>query len=190
MSGTPPVGQRKPAIPIIKKGDPDDPRRLENTGDDETPVSPPDTSRLSSGWNQPCFRTGVPIAKQPVQFKILIFERTQIILQKPGETSENLHERLRDQATNSMSATREPTRIITPSWLTVDASKILKIKDAVLISTSTCVHEFPARIFVGIRKEGFQETLKDGRHQYSLYDLGRELTSEEKNALYDAMRAD
>ncbi len=189
MSGTPPVRQGKPAIPVIKGGDANGSRRLGNTGDG-APASPPDISRLPSGWNQPGFRTGVPIAKQPVQFKVLIFERTQEILQEPGETSEELHERLREGATSSMSATREPTRIITPSWLTVDASKILKIKDAVLISTSTCVHELPARIFIGVRKEGWQETLKDGRNQYSLYDLGRKLTSEEKNALYDAMIAD
>lgn len=121
-------------------------------------------------------------------FRTLTFEETQKVQQVFGETPDHLHERLREWATNSISAIREPTRIITPSWLIVDASRILNIEGAVLVSTSTCVHELPARIFVGTRKPGWVKKLNDGGYIYTLYDLGRELTPSEKNTLYDAMR--
>lgn len=83
--------------------------------------------------------------------RILTFGRTQVIQQRPNETSDALHERLRNQGVNSIDTLTVPSRIITPSWYTVDLSQILGIPDAVGVSTSTCVHEMPYRVLVGIR---------------------------------------
>ena len=192
MAGPPLVDPGKPAIKGA--GQPDASTSIPPHFDGDAGASSPpqpNLEHLPTGWDSNgVFRSGFPVDKniRPLQFERLIFTRTQQILQKPGETSGQLHERLREQATKSMSAIRKLTQVITPSWLTVDASKMLGIKDAVLVSTSTCVHELPSRIFVGILKAGWVQQLSDNGYQYTLYDLGRKLTSAEKNALYDAMR--
>jgi hypothetical protein len=124
-------------------------------------------------------------------FEQLSFGRTQKIQQLPGESSEALHERLRPQAVNSFESVRKPTQIDTPSWYTFDASKILGIENAEAIATSTCKHELPYKIFVGIRGADWDTSgrLPSGEigHRYRLYDLGRELTESEKNAIYNRM---
>ena len=57
-------------------------------------------------------------------FQELIFSRTQEIQQQAGESSKQLHERLRDFAINSFNCITSPTKIKTPSWYTFDLSKI------------------------------------------------------------------
>lgn len=124
-------------------------------------------------------------------FETLTFGRRQQIQQRPDESSEALHERLRPVAIAGFKSVRHPTQIDTPSWYTFDASKTLGIKDAVAIITSTCKHELPYRVFVGIRGSDWQTSgrLPSGEqgHRYKLRDLGRELTEQEKNAIYDGM---
>lgn len=124
-------------------------------------------------------------------FESLSFTRTQQIQQKGGESSEDLHERLRPIATAGFHAVRQPTQIDTPSWYTFDASKELGIKNAVAIITSTCKHELPYQVFVGVRGADWEQhrLLPSGEegHRYRLRDLGRELTEQEKNAIYDMM---
>jgi hypothetical protein len=124
-------------------------------------------------------------------FERLSFERTQKIQQRPNESSEDLHERLRPTVVNGFESVRQPTEIDTPSWYTFDASKTLGIKDAVAIVTSTCKHELPYRVIVGIRSADWDQPgrLPSGEegHRYRLRDLGRELTEQEKNAIYDRM---
>lgn len=137
----------------------------------------------------------------------LIFSRTQEIQQRPGETSAALHERLRPLVVNGFRAIEHPTRIDTPSWYTFDASKTLGIDNAVAVMTSTCKHETPSMTFVGIRKPGewmselpsggigkpferksfLNDSVFESRYRYKLHPLGRELTSQEKNAIYDKM---
>lgn len=118
---------------------------------------------------------------------VLQFGRTQEIQQRPGETSDALHERLRPLVTAGMEAVRGDTQIDTPSWYTFDASKVLGIENAVVISTSTCKHETPSLMFVGVREPGWQAKLGEDKFRYQLRDLGRELTQEEKNAIYNLM---
>jgi hypothetical protein len=124
-------------------------------------------------------------------FESLIFSRDQRIQQLSGEPSEALHERLSPIVLNSFQAVRRPTQIDTPSWYTFDASKLLGIENAVAIITSTCKHELPYRVFVGIRGRGWMQSgqLPSGEegYRYRLRDLGRELTLEEKRAIYDQM---
>jgi len=84
-------------------------------------------------------------------FEQLSFGRRQEIQQLPGESSEELRERLRPRAEGSFKAVRQLTQIDTHSWYTFDASKILGIKDAVAIVTSTCKHGLPYHVFVGVR---------------------------------------
>lgn len=106
----------------------------------------------------------------------LYFARTQKIQMYGSETSAQLHERLRPEVTMKMDAVREPTQIVTPSWYTFDASKILGIDNAVAVMTSTCKHETPFRTFVGIRDQGWMKSVPgfgEGRWQYQLRDLGR-----------------
>jgi len=120
----------------------------------------------------------------------LTFRRDQGIEQMPGETEGQLHERLRPRVTNSFVTVSEPTRIETPSWYTFDASVILSdIPNAVVISTSTCKHELPLRLFVGRREAGWMKKLSEDpeKFEYRLDSLGRELTPEERNAIYDKM---
>jgi hypothetical protein len=120
-----------------------------------------------------------------------VFDRRQEIQQRPGESSEDLHERLRPTAIAGFESVRHPTQIDTPSWYTFDASKTLGIKDAVAIITSTCKHELPYKVFVGIRGSDWDTSgrLPSGEqgHRYKLRDLGRDLTEQEKNAIYDSM---
>lgn len=123
-------------------------------------------------------------------WKELYFSRTQKIQMYGGETSAQLHERLREQVTSKMSAVREPTQIVTPSWYTYDASKLLGVDNAVAVMTSSCKHETPYLTFVGIRDKGWMKAVHgfgEERWQYQLRDLGRELTEPEKNLLYDRM---
>lgn len=139
----------------------------------------------------------------------LSFGREQQIQQRAGETSVQLHERLRSQVTSYMEAVRQPTELTMPSWYTADVSKTLGIENAVAVMTSTCKHETPIRTFVARRipSDFMNEVPWPGGHthrtkqflemdllgnvreprqwQYKLYDLGRELTTKEKNAIYD-----
>lgn len=141
----------------------------------------------------------------------LQFGITQRIQQGATETSAQLHERLRPQVIGNMSAVREPTEIVMPSWYTADVSKTLGIDDAVAVMTSTCKHETPYLTFVGKRSPSQfmravpwhdaprytgkmrisqlepidSKNMTPKQWQYRLYDLGRELTTKEKNAIYD-----
>ena len=138
-----------------------------------------------------------PTSDQPLsvseQFKTLSFTtRTQRIVQGPSETSKELHERLREQVTLSFQQINQPTKIIAHSWYTFDASKVLGIPDTVAICTSTCKHEPPYQILVGIRKKGWMKELpkqpyQGTKYEYILYPLPRELMLEEKNKIYDLM---
>lgn len=122
--------------------------------------------------------------------KTLFFSKDQKVVQLPGETSEHLHERLRPLALNSFVVLAEPTKIETPSWYTFDASTIAEdIPNSVVVSTSTCKHEPPFKFFVGKREQGWQRKLSENpeRFVYKLKPLGRELTNDEKNAIYDRM---
>src|SRR5574341_1034260 len=120
-------------------------------------------------------------------YRELIFASTQEILQLPNEHFGDLHERLRLRAVNSFVSVREPSKIVTPSWYTFDASRVLTdVVDAVAVCTSTCKHEMPYQILVGRRKEGWQKqhpTISD-KFVYELHDLGRNLTETEKNHIY------
>jgi len=122
----------------------------------------------------------------------LAFSRTQRIQLRGSETGAEVHERLRSQVVNSFRTIHEPTEISTPSWYTFDASKTLGIDNAVAVMTSTCKHETPSMTFVGIRKPGswmneVPSLTREPRFQYKLHPLGRELSSQEKNAIYDRM---
>jgi hypothetical protein len=121
----------------------------------------------------------------------LSFSRTPQIQQRFGETSTALHERLRPIVLNGFQSVREPTQIDTRSWYTFDASKTLGIDNSVAVMTSTCKHETPALTFVGIYKPDWMSELPSfagqRKFRYKLFDLGRELTSLEKNAIYDKM---
>jgi hypothetical protein len=123
----------------------------------------------------------------PQQTKILSFERAQEIQQRPGETSEALHERIRSVVVNSFRTIEALTEIVTPSWYTFDVSEITGIRNSGLVSTSTCKHELPMHVFVGIREKNWMVQCEDGKWKYILTPLGRELTSEEKNKIYDQM---
>lgn len=90
-------------------------------------------------------------------FERLSFGIRQKIQQQPDESSEALHERLRPVAVAGFESVRRPTEIDTPSWYTFDASKALGIKDAVAIVTSTCKHELPYKVFVGIRSADWDQ---------------------------------
>ena len=122
--------------------------------------------------------------------KTLVFSKTQEIMQRSGEHYKDLHERIRESATRSIVPVREPTQIITPSWYSYDASRVLSdISNAVAVCTSTCKHEMPYQIFVGKRVEGWQRAHQTMRDMlvYTLDDLGRDLTSLERDAIYDSM---
>ncbi len=118
--------------------------------------------------------------------KELIFSRVQRIMQRPWESSEDLHERLREQIRNSFIAVQEITKIITPSWYTFDTNHILW-ENTFALSTSTCKHEMPTIILVGKRDNHFMRKLEDWRFEYIIYPLGREITQEEKDRIYDEM---
>ena len=122
--------------------------------------------------------------------RTLTFSKTQQIMQRPGEDYRDLHERIRESATGSIVPVKEQTQIITPSWYTYDASRVLSdIPNAVAVCTSTCKHEMPYQIFVGRRQEGWQRehpTMSE-KNVYTLDDLGRDLTPAERNAIYDNM---
>ena len=122
--------------------------------------------------------------------KSFVFARGQKIEQRPGETAEQLHERLRPQVINSFVAVQEPIRIETPSWYTFDASTVLNdVPNAAAVCTSTCKHELPFRLFVGTRGQDWMQKLSEEPEKfvYTLNSLGRDLTPEEKNAIYDKM---
>lgn len=124
-------------------------------------------------------------------FEILSFGPTQKIQLGPGESGDELHERLSSIALNGFQTVRHPTQIDTHSWYTFDASKILGIKDAVAVVTSTCKHETPYKVFVGVAGHDWEQRgrLPSGEpgYRYRLRDLGRDLTEQEKRAIYDAM---
>lgn len=118
-----------------------------------------------------------------------VFSRTQVIRQQAGESSEQLHERLRPEILNSFQSIEKPTIIRTPSWYTFDLSKI-GIPEGVAICTSTCKHETPYRILIGRRRDQFMKTIETSSgdiYEYEISPLGRELTTEEKNSIYDLM---
>ena len=130
-------------------------------------------------------------------FEELFFSRTQQIRKLPGESSEQLHERLRKFVTNRFKSVRAPTKIKTSSWYTFDLSKI-GIENGVAICTSTCKHETPLQIFIGLRKNGWMKNLteeitanraREGEsvYEYTLHPLDRELTEEEKDEVYNLM---
>ncbi len=128
-----------------------------------------------------------PIAPEIIQFQNLTFSRVQKIQQHPNESSENLHERLRPFVLNSFVLVDVPMKINTHSWYTFDATKILG-EDTVVVSTSTCKHETPYKLFVGKRKlSNFMRQKEDGKWEYILYPLWRDLTEDEKNKIYDNM---
>lgn len=119
----------------------------------------------------------------------LVFSRTQVGRQKTGESSEQLHERLRPEILNSFQLIEKPTIIRTPSWYTFDLNQI-GIPEGVAICTSTCKHETPYQILVGRRKDQFIQTTKTPLgdiYEYEVFPLGRELTVAEKNSIYDLM---
>lgn len=122
----------------------------------------------------------------PQSRKQLIFKEIQQIQQRAGETSEALHERIREVVVNSFEEIKVPTEIKTPSWYTCDISGIVGVENSVAVSTSTCKHELPMRIFVGIRNSNWMVE-KNGGYKYSLLPFGRELSYEEKSQIYDKM---
>jgi hypothetical protein len=116
--------------------------------------------------------------------------RDQQIQQRLGENWRDLHERLRADAIKSILPVMSPTQVITPSWYTFDLSQILKISDAVAVCTSVCKHELPYKIFVGRRGRQFDVALTPDPFKsrlYELHDLGRNLTYQEMNVIYDRM---
>lgn len=119
-------------------------------------------------------------------FEERVFMRTQKIQQRPGESSEALHDRLRPYVRNSFTLIEKPTKVKTPSWYTFDSSSILG-KDTFVLSTSTCKHETPLLLFVGTRKKSYCQQLNDGNFEYTIYPLGRDITEEEKDQIYDKM---
>ena len=123
----------------------------------------------------------------PKQTNHLHFERTQEIQQRAGETSDALHERLRNSVLNSFRAIATPTEITTPSWYTFDTAEITGIPNSGLVSTSTCKHELPMQVFIGIREGSWMIRSENGKWKYTLAPLGRELTEEERNKIYDQM---
>ncbi len=141
-------------------------------------------------------RTPKPNFKAPFSFQEMTFSRTQEIQQKSGESSETLHERLRSCVMKSFRIVENPTQVVTPSWYTFDLAQ-MGIPNAVAVCTSTCKHETPLQIFVGIKDANWQEGITsnvegerkedDRKFRYTLYPLGRNLTDEEKNKIYDLM---
>ena len=121
----------------------------------------------------------------------------QVIMQRSGESSDGVHERLRPQVESAFESVARSTRITTNSWLTADVSQLLGIPGAVAVCTSNCKHEFlegplgvqPYRVFVGIREgEGWMtKRTYDGANRYQLEPLGRDLTQVEKGEIYDRM---
>lgn len=90
-----------------------------------------------------------------VPMRVLNVPTTQRNIQLlPGETPDQFHERLRPRAVSSITEVVMPTRIITPSWLYIDVSEIVGIPGAVAICTSTCLHEMPYTVYVGIGRPG------------------------------------
>jgi hypothetical protein len=135
----------------------------------------------------------------PTVYERLIFSATcndqetrlnERLAQRIGESSSAVHERLRSIAQTSFVPITQPTEVITPSWYTYDASKILHdIPGAVVLCTSTCKHSPPYRFFVGRRGDMWPRPLheKDGKKCYRLLPLGRQLSLEEIEAIYNAM---
>jgi len=123
----------------------------------------------------------------------LVFLNLQAIQQQAGESSVILHERLRPIVRNSFQVLEKETKITTHSWYTCDVSELLGIPNAVAVCTSTCKHETPLQILVGIREiETWQKELpsrsgQDKQFVYRLLPLGRQLTDDEKDAIYDKM---
>ncbi len=141
--------------------------------------------------NEPS-RDSVVQANGPLNFEHLVFTSTQKIVQLPGETSGQLHERLREEVVHSFNTIKKPTKIKSDSWYTFDASKILGIPGAGILCTFTCKHEPPYQLIVGIRKPGWMKSLPKASFQkqvyeYTLYPIDKELTEEDKNKIYDAM---
>jgi len=128
----------------------------------------------------------VPQEEPTDTFDQRIFTSTQKIQQRPGESSEALHERLRPYIRNSFVIVERPTKIKTSSWYTFDASAILG-ENAAVVSTSTCKHETPIQLFVGLRQQNFQKQIPKESFEYTLYPFGRDLTDEEKDRIYDTM---
>lgn len=118
---------------------------------------------------------------------LLCFERRQKVQQKPGEDPLALHERLRPVVTGATSVIERPTRIITYSDLTKDVSSIVHVEGAVAILTSSCKHETPYQTLVGkrVRQQTIPRGDKPPIYIYDLESLGRPLTQEEKNKIYD-----
>ena len=119
-------------------------------------------------------------------FDLRVFMQSQQIQQRPGESFETLHERLRPYIRNRFAVIEKPTMIKTFSWYTFDASSILG-ENAVVVSTSTCKHETPLWLFVGIRNPNFQKELPNHNFEYIIYPLNRKISDEEKDHIYDAM---
>lgn len=129
---------------------------------------------------------GKPTPEYNGTFDKKVFSRTQIIQQRPGESSEELHERLRPIVRNSFEVVKKPTKVKTHSWYTFDANHILG-EDTFVLSTSTCKHEIPFILFVGKREPNFQQKQQNGEYEYTIYPLDRELTDVEKDRIYDEM---
>jgi len=116
MAGPPPVGNSKPAV-VREEGDGlVDTTRAPACGGDggqNLSTNTPDLGKLPTGWQEGGFRTGFPVqTKQPEKFKTLIFTRTQNILQKPGETSEQLHVPPWPVSLPALVL----TKVLTPAW--------------------------------------------------------------------------
>ena len=120
------------------------------------------------------------------EFENLVFGQTQKIQQQRNESGGALHERLRRTILNAFQEIERPTKIRMPSWYTFDLAKI-GIEGGVAISTSTCKHEIPCLLFVGKREKGWMKELPGGLHEYTIFPLGRKLTDEERNKIYDLM---
>jgi hypothetical protein len=114
-------------------------------------------------WSKQLRAPGRRSAEAVTAREELIFVRTQKIPQPPGESSYDLHERLRAEVVASFQAVEGPTRVVTPVSYTFDASRVTGIEGAVVISTSTCKHETPLRLLFGLRAKNWQHKDQLGR---------------------------
>ena len=122
----------------------------------------------------------------------------QVEMMRIGDCSQVLHERLRYDIVKNTTAVSVATEIIMKSHRTLDVSDLLGVTNAVAVMTTDCCHEFnrsgehaiPYRTLVGVRGGGdwMTQRSRDRSYVYRLQPLGRELTSEECNAIYDASR--
>ena len=97
-----------------------------------------------------------------------------------------LHESIRYTALESMVVVTKPETIYA-GWYTCDLSAVLGIPNSVAVCTKNCKHETPYVIYIGKRGKNFMEVVTDRNFKYDFEPLGREVTKEEKNKIYDKM---